>query len=49
MMQDTRYTIHDARYTPLCPPLVRGELKGGVMHHASCIVHHEFSRSKQWR
>ncbi len=35
-MHDTGYTIHDI--TPLYPPLARGELKGGVMHHASYIM-----------
>ncbi|MBI4691132.1 MAG: tRNA guanosine(34) transglycosylase Tgt [Nitrospirae bacterium] len=33
-MHDTRYTIHDKDTTPLNPPLVRGELKGGIMHQA---------------
>ncbi|MBI4691448.1 MAG: YchF/TatD family DNA exonuclease, partial [Nitrospirae bacterium] len=28
-IHDTRYTIHDKSNTPLCPPLIRGELKGG--------------------
>ncbi|MDP2276639.1 MAG: secretin and TonB N-terminal domain-containing protein [Nitrospirota bacterium] len=36
-MQSKGYRIQDI--TPLYPPLARGELKGGVMHHASCIVY----------
>ncbi len=36
-MQDTGYRIQDI--TPLYPPLARGELKGGIMHHALCIMH----------
>jgi dihydrofolate synthase/folylpolyglutamate synthase len=28
--------MQDTRYTPLCPPLLRGELKGGY-YHESCI------------
>ncbi|MBI4688976.1 MAG: prepilin-type N-terminal cleavage/methylation domain-containing protein [Nitrospirae bacterium] len=32
MMQDTGYTIQDKEHTPQ---------KGGIMHHASCIVHRE--------
>jgi len=39
MMQDTGYKTQDT--TPLSPPLSRGELKGGIVHRASCIVHHD--------
>ncbi|MBI4691433.1 MAG: tetratricopeptide repeat protein [Nitrospirae bacterium] len=39
-IHDTRFTIHDKGNTPLSPPLLRGELKGGIVHHASWIVHH---------
>jgi N6-L-threonylcarbamoyladenine synthase len=38
-IQDTRYMIQDKGNTPLSPPLARGELKGGNVHRASCIVH----------
>jgi len=41
MIHDTRYMIQDREHTPLCPPLARGELRGG--HRASCIVHHASS------
>jgi len=30
MRNDAGYKMHDA--TPLYPPLVRGELKGGILH-----------------
>jgi anthranilate/para-aminobenzoate synthase component I len=50
-IQDTRCTIHDKGNTPLCPPLIMGELKhpplsplnkGGIKggSHESCIMHH---------
>ncbi|MBI4690000.1 MAG: hypothetical protein HY754_07005, partial [Nitrospirae bacterium] len=39
-IHDTRFTIHDKGNTPLVPPVLRGELKGGIVHHASWIVHH---------
>lgn len=35
MIHDTGYKIQD---TPLNPPLLRGELKGGVMHRASTLT-----------
>jgi ribosomal protein S12 methylthiotransferase len=38
-MHDTRYTIQDKDNTPLNLPFVRGELNGGIMNHASCIMH----------
>ncbi|MBI4690384.1 MAG: hypothetical protein HY754_08985 [Nitrospirae bacterium] len=41
-IHDSRSTIHDKDNTPLCHPLLRGELKGGNVHHVSCIVHHSF-------
>ena len=43
-IQDSGYRIQDAEgkidgITPLNPPLSRGEVKGGIMHRASCIMH----------
>jgi len=40
MIQDTGFRMQDT--TPLYPPLVRGELKGGIMYHVSCIMHRSF-------
>ncbi|MBI4689031.1 MAG: prepilin-type N-terminal cleavage/methylation domain-containing protein [Nitrospirae bacterium] len=39
-MYDTEYMIQDKENTPLNPPLPRGELKGGIVNHESCIVNH---------
>jgi prepilin-type N-terminal cleavage/methylation domain-containing protein len=38
MMSEKRtgYRIQDV--TPLSPPLIRGEVKGGIVHRASCIM-----------
>jgi prepilin-type N-terminal cleavage/methylation domain-containing protein len=38
-MNDTRYTMQDKDNTPLNPPFVMGELRGGIVNHESCIVH----------
>ncbi|MBI4691518.1 MAG: TIGR03960 family B12-binding radical SAM protein [Nitrospirae bacterium] len=49
-MHDTRYMIHDGGNTPLNPPLIRGELKGGIVHRASNIrVRVEFSKTGKLR
>ncbi|MBI4689786.1 MAG: hypothetical protein HY754_05925 [Nitrospirae bacterium] len=48
-IHDTRFTIHDKGNTPLVPPVLRGELKGGIVHHASWIVHHHLDSSVSYR
>jgi len=39
MIHDTGFMIQDSDNTPLSPPLIRGELKGGIMYRVSCIMH----------
>jgi len=38
-VHDAGYKIQDTSNTPLSPPLIRGELKGGIVHRASCIMY----------